>query len=170
MGECRACPRRAKKERKPATGQPCQRLTNRLLKGLLPERPEKIDPIERRRVRMIARALAALVSREGPAWPLSELKLPAELVGDLVDLGFAERWTGKDGKELVALTQKAADLARRVPSSDGGLRDAEVSRTVAIARGVPWVTPYRKPEGAADYARELAEGGDGLFSQARWAT
>lgn len=147
----------------------CQRLTNRILKGLLPSGPGRVDPFKRRRARKAARALAILISKKGAAWQLADLRMPAELLEDLGDRGLAVRWTDNAGRAWVTLTQEAADLAKRVPSSDGGLLDPEVSRTVAIARGIPAITPYRKPEGAISYAKELADG-IGLFSQARWAS
>lgn len=145
-----------------------RRLTDRIAKGLLLEDPSRVDPFWRQEAWEVAGLVAELLSLSGPAWTVSELELDPLELSRLGDLGLAASWADPDGGgSWVALTQRAADLGKRVPSSDGGLRDPEVSRSVAIGRD--------KPEGAVEYARKLASlagkpGQAGFFAQARWAS
>lgn len=147
----------------------CQRLTARIEGGLLRESSGPIARDRRRELRRVAAAVAELLSLKGPAWPAKELGLSPRMLTLLEELGLAARWARQGGEHWLALTQRAADLGERVPSSDGGLKDSAVSRSVAIEHGMPAITPYRKPEGAIPYAKELA-GGSGLFARARWAS
>lgn len=137
-------------------------LTARIAKGLLGGDPGRAGAARRGEEWRLAAALADLLSRRGAAWGVLELRLSPALLASLEERGLAVTWIDPRGAGWLALTQKSADLGRRIPSSDGGLLDSQVSRSVAIGR--------EKPEGIGEYARELARRGDGLFARARWAS